>query len=50
MISTLLLILVMVLLYELTKHHQDKHTCRYCGGYRGHGQNCPYDFEHREQR
>lgn len=39
-----------VLMWELWQKKRDELSCRYCGTYRGHQQDCPLDFLNREER
>ncbi len=38
---------VLVIAWQMWESHRDKVTCGYCGGHRGHRQDCPYDHEQR---
>lgn len=43
-------LVLLIIMLELWNAHEAKHSCMYCGTYKGHRQDCPYDFESREER
>ena len=42
--SVALAMLVMVVFWQAMTWWQDKNTCVYCGVYRGHEPDCPYNL------
>ena len=42
-------LLVLVVAMKMWEHYTASQSCSYCGQFRGHTQNCPYDFDQREQ-
>lgn len=50
MIGICVALIVLCLMWEAWEHKRKELSCLYCGEYRKHRQDCPYDFENREQR
>ena len=40
----------LLIAWKMWRDHYDKRQCAYCGHHRGHRQDCPVDFENREER
>lgn len=40
-------LVLLVVLMNMVDHSTQKRRCPYCGEVKGHGQDCPYDFDQR---
>ena len=47
MSAILVAFFLLLIMRELWKSHLEKFQCAYCGGYKGHRQDCPSDLGQR---